>query len=91
MKIESIKKKDLVKLKEEMPKWAKYLAMDVNGDLYWFEEKPVLVSSKKHWRCRVPDAQVKYLGNYMTDGAWFNRVDKILWEVGEFTRVLEGK
>ena len=85
MKIHSVKKRDIKALMQNKPEWARYLAMDTDGDIYWFESKPEVVKRKEHWRSRIADARVKYLGNFMTTGGLNNgRVPRLIWSCEDF-------
>lgn len=49
------------------PEWAKFIAIDRDGEIWAFEFQPTL-GRKKNWRCREPDGKAKFLMKFAGTG-----------------------
>ena len=38
---------------DNAPEWANFVAMDGDGEWYWFEEEPVWYLGSRQWRCQT--------------------------------------
>lgn len=61
------------------PPWAAYLAVDSDGEIWGFEEKPELTRSRRHWRSYAVDARAKYLGRVEGN---YGRAERVLYVAG---------
>jgi hypothetical protein len=77
--ITSIKNKNIQTLFNTAPLWANYLAMDKDGELYWFENKPELTCSKLNWKDYNLDGRVKEAFLYDHRG-YGGKTDALIWK-----------
>lgn len=45
-----------------VPKWARYMAQDSDGEWYWYQHKPRLNSGEKVWLPQGGESQQAYIG-----------------------------
>lgn len=64
MQVERLKCQDIRELFSKAPKWAAYLAMDSDGELFFFPDLPMLRWKDKYFYATDPRWEVEKAGDY---------------------------